>query len=363
MAVNELVNNNVKNLIPYVPGKPIEEVEREYGITNIIKMASNENPLGPSPKALEEMKRALNDIALYPDGSHFALIKALAKFWNVEENQIIVGNGSDELIHYIGITFLNGNDEIIQADTTFSQYEAAARLVGSKVVKVPLKNFTYDLEGIAEAVNEKTKMIFIANPNNPTGTVVTSKEVEKLMTAVPDNVIVVFDEAYYEYADKNDYPDCIQYVNNNKNVIILRTFSKIYALAGLRVGYGIANPEIIKYLNQVRAPFNVNSIGQIGAIASLADKEQITKSNKSNNEGKKYLYKELEMMGLEYTPTEANFIWININTNCRPVFVEMMKKGVIIRTGDIFNYPNYIRVTIGTEEQNKRFINTLREVL
>lgn len=363
MALSDLVRENVKRLKPYSPGKPIEEVEREFGITNIIKMASNENPLGPSPKAVEAMKAALENIALYPDGSSFSLIKALSAHWNVEEDRLIVGNGSDELIHYIGLAFLSAGDEVIQADTTFVRYESAAVLNDCKVINVPLKNFTYDLEGVAAKITDKTKLIFIANPNNPTGTAVTQRDVDKLMAVVPDHVIVIFDEAYNEYVESNDFPDTLKYVKAGANVIILHTFSKIYALAGLRIGYGIAKPEIIKYIHQVREPFNVNSIAQIGAIASLSDKDQVVRSARANSEGKKYLYAEFDAMGLPYAPTEANFIWVDIKTNCKPVFLEMMKRGVIVRTGDIFNYPTFIRVTIGTAEQNERFIKTLREVL
>lgn len=363
MAISNLVRESVKKLVPYSPGKPIEEVEREFGIKDIIKLASNENPLGPSPKAIEAMKKALADVALYPDGSHFALLSALAEYWKIGREYLIAGNGSDELIQYLGSTFLTDNDEVIQAETTFSRYESAAVLAGSKVISIPMKDFTYDLKSIADAITDRTKMIFIANPNNPTGTIVTQKDVDILMSKVPDHVIVVFDEAYNEYVESKDFPNTLEYVKNGANVVILHTFSKIYALAGLRVGYGIAKPEIIKYLNQVREPFNVNSIGQVGAIASLGDQEHVKQSAAVNSAGKRYMYKEFDDMKLTYIPTEANFIWVDIKQDCRSVFVEMMKRGVIIRTGDIFNYPTFIRVTIGTEEQNRRFISTLREVL
>ncbi|MHB0997887.1 MAG: histidinol-phosphate transaminase [Armatimonadota bacterium] len=363
MALSDLVKENICKLKPYSPGKPIEEVEREYGITNIIKMASNENPLGPSRKALEAMMKAVENVALYPDGSCFYLVKALAEHWGVNEDNIIIGNGSDELIHYTGITFLSPGDEVIQADTTFVRYESATVLNDCECTMVPLKNFAYDLDAIAERISEKTRMIFIANPNNPTGTAVSQKDVDRFMSKIPQKVIVVFDEAYNEYVESKDFPDTLQYVKDGANVLILHTFSKIYALAGLRVGYGIARPEIIQCMHQVREPFNVNSIAQAGAIASLKDPGQVTRSARVNSEGKKYLYSEFMSMGCEYAPSEANFIWVNINTDCRPVFKELLKKGVIIRTGDIFGYTTYIRVTIGTEEQNKRFIKSLREVL
>ena len=363
MAISDLVKENICRLKPYSPGKPIEEVEREFGITDIVKLASNENPLGPSPKAVEAMKKALEKVALYPDGSCFYLIKALANHWGVDEKELILGNGSDELIHYIGVTFLSPGDEVIQAETTFVRYESASVLNNCNCVMVPLRDFTHDHEAMADRITDRTRLIFVANPNNPTGTSVTQKAVEKFMARLPERVIVVFDEAYKEYVESPDFPDMYAYVRQGANVIILRTFSKIYGLAGLRIGYGIARPEIIQCLNQVREPFNVNSIAQVGALASIGDAEQVERSRRVNSEGKRYLYREFEAMRLPYAPSEANFIWVDIKRECRPVFTELLKRGVIVRTGDIFGYPTFFRVTIGTEAENQRFIRTLREVL
>ena len=363
MAMRDLVNENICRLKPYVPGKPIEEVEREFGITDIVKLASNENPLGPSPKALDAMRRALDKVALYPDGSCFYLKQALARHWGVSEKELIVGNGSDELIHYIGVTFLSGDDQVIQADPSFVRYESAAVLNNCNCVMVPLKDFTHDLDAMADRITDKTRLMFVANPNNPTGTAVTRKDVERFISRLPKRVIAVFDEAYYEYVESPDYPLMYDYVKAGANVIILRTFSKIYGLAGLRVGYGIARPEIIECLDQVREPFNVNSIAQVGALASLGDAGQVERSRRVNAEGKRFLYRELEAMGLPYVPTEANFIFVDLKRDCRPVFTELLKRGVIVRTGDIFGLPSFIRVTIGTEAENRRFIETLREVL
>ena len=361
--MDDLVKENIRRLKPYSPGKPIEEVEREFGITDIVKMASNENPLGPSPKALEAMKKALDKVALYPEGSCFYLKKALASHWGVSEDELIIGNGSDEIIHYLGVTFLSAGDEVVQANPSFVRYESAAVLNNCDCIMVPLKNYTHDLEAMADKITDRTRLVFVANPNNPTGTAVTQRDVERFMARLPERVIAVFDEAYYEYVESPDFPDMIDYVREGANVIVLRTFSKIYGLAGLRVGYGIARPEIIQCLNQVREPFNVNSIAQVGALASLEDKEQVERSKRVNSDGKKYLYRELEAMGLQYVPTEANFIFVDIKTNCRPVFTEMLKKGVIVRTGDIFGLPTFIRVTIGTKAENERFVRTLRDVL
>ena len=363
MALSDLVKENIRRLKPYSPGKPIEEVEREYGITDIVKLASNENPLGPSPKAVEAMRKALEKVSLYPDGICFYLKKALAKHWNVAEEQIIVGNGSDELIHYIGVTFLSAGDEVIQADPSFVRYESAAVLNDCECIMVPLRDLTHDLEAMAGRITDRTRLIFIANPNNPTGTAVTQRDVDRFMSRLPERVIAVFDEAYYEYVESPDYPDMLSCVNSGANVIVLRTFSKIYGLAGLRVGYGIARPEVIQCLNQVREPFNVNSIAQVGAVASLEDRGQVERSRRVNSEGKQFLYREFEAMGLPYAPSEANFVFFDIQRDCRPVFEELLKRGVIVRTGDIFGFPTFFRVTIGTDAENRRFIRALREVL
>jgi len=362
-VTDELVKENIRKLKPYSPGKPIEEVEREFGITDIVKLASNENPLGPSPRAVEAMKKALDNVALYPDGSCYQLKKALAPHWGVSEEQLIIGNGSDELIHYIGITFLCPGDEVIQADPSFVRYEAAAVLNNCECIMVPLRNFTHDLDAMADRITERTRLIFVANPNNPTGTVVTQRDVERFMSRLPRRVIAVFDEAYYEYVETPDFPNMLDYVRAGANVIVLRTFSKIYGLAGLRIGYGIARPEIIQCLNQVREPFNVNSVAQVGAVASLNDPEQVRRSKNLNSQAKRYFYGEFEAMGLSYTPSEANFVWVDIGRDSRAVFTELLKKGVIVRTGDIFGYPTHIRVTTGTQAENERFIKALREIL
>lgn len=363
MSISDLVGENICRLKPYSPGKPIEEVQREYGLTDIIKMASNENPLGPSPKAVEAMKRAVEKVALYPEGSCYLLKKALAAHWSVCEDQLIIGNGSDEIIRYIGLAFLRAGDEVIQGDVTFSQYEAAATLGDCGCVCAPMRSFTYDLDAMSDRINERTRLVFIPNPNNPTGTAVKQKDVDRFMAKLPKRVFAIFDEAYYEYVDDPDFPRIMDYVESGANAIILRTFSKIYALAGLRVGYGIARPEIVQCLEQVRQPFNVNSVAQAGAIASLADPGQVERSRRNNEVGKRFLYGEFDRMGLRYEPTQANFIWVDLGRECRPVFTELLKRGVIIRTGDVFGCSTFIRVTIGTEAENERFISTLKEVL
>ncbi len=358
-----ICRESILKLKPYIPGKPIEEVEREYGVKNIIKLASNENPLGPSPKAIEAMKQMAANVGLYPDGSCYTLRNAVAEHLGVKPDNLTFGAGSDEVIHVIALALLEEGDEVISCDPTFVQYETAALLCECVYHKVPLKNHTYDLEGIAEKLNPHTKLVFIANPNNPTGTLVTHSEVERLLSRMPERAVLVLDEAYYEYNERSDYPRSVSWVLEGRNVIVLRTFSKAYGLAGLRVGYGIARPDIIGYLEQVRQPFNVSSIGQVAAIASLGDQEHVERSRKLNAEGKRYLYREFDRLGLPYAPSEANFVWVDLRQDSVRVFKELLRRGVIIRTGDIFGMPTWARVTIGKMEENARFIAALEEVL
>jgi histidinol-phosphate aminotransferase len=353
----------VLRLRPYVPGKPIEEVQREYGLTDIIKLASNENPLGPSPKAVEAMKEAVEKVGLYPDGNCFALRRAVAAHLGVQPENLTFGAGSDELIHEIGVSMMESGDEIIQADPTFSQYETAAVVNDCLCCKVPLAGHRHDLEAMARLINEHTKFIFIANPNNPTGTLVGHDEVKKLLDKLPERVMLVLDEAYFEYNERDDYPRGLEWVNEGRNVIILRTFSKIYGLAGLRLGYAVAKPELIANLEQVRLPFNINSVAMAGAIASLEDQDHIERSRALNAQGKRYFYQEFDRLGLPWVPSEANFVWVDLKKDSKWVFTELLKRGVIIRTGDVFGAPTYARITIGTPEENLRFISALEEVL
>ena len=362
-TTTDICRKCILNLTPYVPGKPIEEVKRELGIDDIIKMASNENPLGPSPKALEAMKSALENIGQYPEGSCFELRQALAQQLDVEPEMLIFGTGADEVIHYLGIALLDGDDEIVQADPSFVQYKAASTLMDCNAHMVPLKDWTHDLKAMLERVNERTKMFFITNPNNPTGTIVSWEQVEAVMDSLPQRCILVLDEAYYEYVDDSEYTRSIESAKQGRNVIALRTFSKIYAMAGLRIGYGVAPKRLVDMLERVRLPFNVNSVAQVGALASLDDPDQVTRTRKQNTRSKEYFYRELDSMGVPYTPTQANFLWVDVQRDCKEVFNALMRRGVIVRTGDIFGHPTHIRVTTGTDEQNQRFISTLREVL
>jgi len=361
--VEKNARREIFSLKPYVPGKPIEEVERELGLEGVIKMASNENPLGPSPRAQEAYMNAVKDLNLYPDGNCFYLKQKLAEKFGRLPDSFMVGNGSDELLRLITEAFVGPGDEVIYGDPSFSEYEFMTCIMGGRVKPIPLRDFTYDLQAMKAAVTDKTKIIYVCNPNNPTGTIITGGQLETFMDGLEEDILVVFDEAYYEYVDHPDYQSGLGYLDRGRNVIVLRTFSKIYGLAGLRIGYGISTPEIVDAVNRVREPFNVNLVAQRAATAALDDEEHLTRSREVNRQGKEYLYREFRSMGLHYVPTEANFIFVDIGQDCRRVFQELLKLGVIIRTGDIFGYPTYIRVTVGTEEQNKRFISSLRKVL
>jgi histidinol-phosphate aminotransferase len=354
---------HVQRLRPYVPGKPIEEVEREYGITGIVKMASNENPLGPSPRALEAIRAALHNLGHYPEGSCYGLVRALARHLEVSPENLVAGNGSDEIIHYLGLAYLRPGDEVVTGDPSFLRYESAAVLNESEFVAVPLNGHRFDAEAMAERLTERSRLAFIANPNNPTGTIIRQKELERFLDRCPPHTIVVMDEAYCEYVDDADYPRSLDAVREGRNVVVLRTFSKIYGLAGLRVGYGVARREIIHAIHQVREPFNVNSLAQAAAVASLEDPEQVARSRRNNLEGREYLYHEFERLGLPYIPTQANFVVVDVRRPIRPVLEGLMRRGIIVRNDPAWGMPSSLRVTIGTPEDNRRFIRELEAVL
>jgi histidinol-phosphate aminotransferase len=361
----QLAKDGVMTISPYEPGKPIEEVSRELGIpeADIIKMASNENPLGASPLGVQAIKDCAEMVNLYPDGDCYSLKLDLAELLGVNPQNILMGNGSNDVLQIIADTFINPVDEVIYSRHAFVVYTLVTKVADAKAVITEMKDYAHDLDAMADAITEMTKVIFIANPNNPTGTMVTTEQVEQFMKRVPDDVIVVFDEAYYEYVTRDDYPQTIKYVNEGRNVIVCRTFSKIYGLAGLRVGYGIAKPELVEVMNKVRQPFNVSMVAQSAAIASLKDRDHVEKSIKVNIEGKEYLYDELKKIGLDYVPSEANFILVHLDSPGPQVMKEMLKYGVIVRPLVGYELPNSIRVTIGTREQNERFISSLKAVL
>jgi len=358
-----LLRKGILDLKPYVPGKPIEEVKREFGLKEVIKLASNETSVGPSPLAVAAIKKELNNINLYPEGSSRLLREKLASKLELDEKMIIVTNGEDDIIDLIGMTFINDGDEVITGEITFPAYEAAAKIMGGKIIPVKLKDYSYNLEEIVQQINKKTKIIFICNPNNPTGTIVDKESVDKFIKHVPEDLVVVFDEAYYDYMEDKNYSDSLSYVLEGKNVIVLRTFSKIAGIAGVRVGYGIAKLELIGYLNRVVNPFTTNRLAQVAALASLNDEEHRKKVLRSNQKGKKYLYRELKKIDLFYLPTEANFIFIDLKEDSEVIFKKLLRKGVIIRPGKTWGCPNFIRVTIGTPYENEKFIQALKEVM
>jgi histidinol-phosphate aminotransferase len=353
------VPEHIKNLVPYVPGKPIEELERELGISGSIKLASNENPLGPSPKAIAAIKRAVEGLNRYPDGSGFYLSQTLAKKYAVDPAQVILGNGSNELIELLVRTFVQPGDEVISADPSFVVYSMITQAAGGTNIIVPCRDMRHDLDAMAERITPKTKIAFIANPNNPTGTMNTKAEMDRFLGRVPGPVIVAVDEAYFEYVTHADYPESLDYLRDGKNVIALRTFSKIYGLAGLRIGYGITTPEIAGLMNKVRQPFNTNALGQIGAVAALADRKHVEKSIAVNNEGRQFLYQSFGRLGISFFPTETNFILFETNRDGRELYAALLKQGVIIRPLG----GNRLRVTIGLPEENKRFVDELEKIL
>ncbi len=363
MQTPPTVAGHIATLRPYVPGKPIEEVQRELGLADVIKLASNENPLGPSPRALDALLRAAAGVALYPEGAAPSLRRAVALAQNMPEDTLVFGNGSDEVLHLLSLSFLSPGDEIVQGDPSFSMYEIYAAQCNAAAVKVPLTNFAHDLDAMADAITPKTRIVFIANPNNPTGTLVTQPQVERFLSRVPGRVIVVLDQAYDEYVSDPDKPDLRPLVREGRNVMILHTFSKAYGLAGLRIGYGITRPEIAEVLNRVRSPFNVNLPAQAAAAAALADTAHVAETVKLNSAGLRYFYSEFERLGLAYVPSEGNFVLVDVGRDSRDVFEKLQQKGVIVRAAYGMGLPQHIRVSTGTLAQNERFIAALKDVL
>ncbi|MBI5559987.1 MAG: histidinol-phosphate transaminase [Deltaproteobacteria bacterium] len=360
-VLNIEVPGEIRSLSPYPPGKPIEELERELGLKGSIKLASNENPLGPSKKAVSAVKNALKNLNRYPDGSCFYLKERLSRFLGFSPDSLVTGNGSNEIIELLVRTFLGRGDEAVMGEPSFAVYPLAVQAAGGRPIRVPLKDFTLDLEGMAERVSPRTRLIFIANPNNPTGTIVKKGELERFMDRVPTGVIVCMDEAYREFATSPDFPDSLGYVREGRAVIVLRTFSKIYGLAGLRVGYGVTQPVLVDFLNRVRQPFNVNSLAQAAAIAALDDTGHVEKVRKNNILGLKYLFAELKKLGCGCVPTEANFFLMQAGDG-EALYNALLKQGVIVRPLKSYGLGEYIRVTVGTPKENRRFIETLRSI-
>lgn len=358
-----LVNDAFLTLKPYPPGKPISETERELGITGCIKLASNENPLGPSPKAVAAVSDILKSLHDYPDGGGYYLKDRLAEFVGYGTDHIILGNGTNELIEMLIRTCIRPGENMVYAEQSFIAYKLCGLAANAEIIEVPLKDMRYDLEAMAAAMNDKTKLVFIANPNNPTGTYVSKAEMDAFMKAVPEQVIVVLDEAYLEYVDAPDYPSALDYLEVRDRVMVTRTFSKCYGLAGLRVGYGVAKPELIDFLNRGRQPFNCNSLAQAGALAALDDQAHVDASVELNNSERTRLSAALSERGLGVVPSQANFILVDFKRDGAQVYQDMLQKGVIIRPMGGYGLTTFGRISIGTKPQNDRMLSVLDEVL
>ena len=359
-----LVPPYIKKLKSYKPGKPIEEVQRELGLDDIIKLASNENPLGPSPKALSAIQNSMIESHRYPDASGYELRKKLSNRFNVNINNVVLGSGSEGIMSTIMRTFLLNDDELVSAQNSFIGFRVLANASGNKIHWVPMKNHHYDLESMADKITDYTKIVYIANPDNPMGTYITRKEFDAFYSHVPERVLIILDEAYFEYAEnREDYPDSMTY--RYDNVITLRSFSKAYGLGGIRIGYGFAHDELISNLLKVKAPFEPSALAQVAGHAALDDSGFLSKTVETNKRGMNYLREQLEIMGVKYIPSVANFITTIWDSESRATELtkELLKKGVIVRQLNSFGWPAYIRISIGLEKENHRFINALKEIL
>lgn len=361
--IERLARKGILRITPYIAGKSIEEVEKELGAKKWIKLASNENLLGPSPKAVEAMSQELPTIYLYPDGPCPLLRQALAQKFSLSERMVVISNGADNLILMIANAFVNEGDEVVMADPTFPVYTNVTQIMGGKVIKVKLKDYTHDLNGMLKKVNRKTKLVFVCNPNNPTGTTVSQESFNQFLYNLPAQVIVILDEAYGDFVEDAFYPNGLDYAKGKRQMIVLRTFSKVYGLAGLRIGYALGREDLVDCLYQVRDPFPVHRLAQVAAVAALNDREHALRSIQMVYEGKRYLYRELDKMGLPYVPSQANFVLIDFERDSNEIFQALLREGIIIRPGKTWGYPTCARVTIGRMEDNQRFIRALKKVL
>ena len=359
---SKLARDGIMKLVPYVAGKPIEEVQEEFGIERVVKMASNENPLGLSPKAIAAMEQEMKNCNFYPEGSSPKVRKKLAERLGVGEEQIFLATGGDHILTLLGNAFVNEGEEVIAGAPSFYTYSLSTMAMGGTLVKVPLKDNCYDLDAILAAITPKTKMIFFCNPNNPTGTIVGKAKVADFMSKVPDHCVVVFDEAYFEFVGDPEYPNGIDYAKQGANVVVLRTFSKVYGLAGLRIGYAIVAEHLVPVFGRVVPPFPVNRLAQVAAEASLEDTEFFNAVIENNNKGRAYLNAQFDAMDMPYAPSHGNFIYVDIGMSAAEANEQLLRRGVVIRPGTQWGYPSHIRVSIGTMEENEIFINALKEI-
>jgi histidinol-phosphate aminotransferase len=361
-SIWDLANPQLRDLAVYEPGKPIEETARELGIdpAEIVKLASNENPLGASPKAIQAMRAALENAHLYPDGSGFCLTRAIAAKLGLKPENVILGNGSNEVIEFLGHAFLNPGEDVITCQYAFVVYKLLATAFSVRTVETPSPDYQQNLDATLEVITPKTRLIFIPNPNNPTGTLVSQGAINRFMSRVPDSIIVVFDEAYFEFLD--DSPDTLRYVREHRNVVVLRTFSKIHGLAGVRIGYAVAPSQVIEVLHKTRQPFNVNSIALAGALAALDDEGHLRETKRVVKEGRAYLQEQFAEMRIRFVPGVANFVMVNVGDGCA-VFEKLLKRKIIVRPLKGYGLPDWVRISVGTLEENKKLIAALREVM
>lgn len=361
--IYSLAVEGVQKLIPYKAGKPIEELERELGISNIVKLASNENPLGIGEKAKAAIQNAMADLALYPDGSGFNLKNTLAKKYGVLPEQITLGNGSNEILELVARAFLTPDNEVIFSQHAFAVYPIVTQAVGAKAVVTPAINYGHDLLGMLEKITSKTRLVFIANPNNPTGTLLSQQAIEHFVDMLPQHVICVLDEAYFEFVSQTESVDSVSWLQKFPNLIITRTFSKAYGLAGLRVGYSLSSVEIADLLNRVRQPFNNNSLALVAAQAALNDAEHVRATVENNAAGMKQLTDGFAKLGLDWIPSAGNFVSVDLDQQGTPIYEKLLRKGVIVRPVDVYEMPTFLRISIGTPAENVKFLTALEEVL
>lgn len=359
-----LATAGVQKLQPYQPGKPMEELERELGLSEVIKLASNENPLGPGLMARAAVRAQIDELGRYPDGNGFALKHTLSQQTGVGTDTLTLGNGSNDVLELIVRAFCTPEHEVIFSQHAFAVYPIATQAVGAKAVVTPAVDWGHDLQAMADAITERTRIIFVANPNNPTGTWTSGEAIKSLLVTVPDDVLVVVDEAYREYVDEPQYPNCAKWVEHYPNLIVTRSFSKIYGLGGLRVGYAISNPLIADIINRVRQPFNVNNLAMVAAVAALRDEEHVAISIELNRVELARLTVAFTGMGLGYVPSVGNFVSVDLGRDALPVYDALLREGVIVRPiGGGYGMPNHLRVTVGLESENTRFLKALEKVL
>lgn len=358
-----LVNPWILDVNPYQPGKNLSECQREYGLTHFVKLASNENPLGPSPKVMQALQEAISDIANYPDSGGYELRKALSEHTRLPIDQILLGNGSEEILKMLMEAFVMSGQEVVFGQYAFMAYEVIAKSIGANIRKIPMPNWTLDLDRVLSNITPKTKIIFLANPNNPTGTYNNADELYHFMQRVPDNVLVVCDEAYYEYVKQTDYPQTHTWLDAFPNLVITRTFSKAYGLAGLRIGYVMAHEEIISILSRIRMPFNVNMLAQVAAHAAIKDQAFLKYSVEMNAKHREGLMQGLINLGIPFIPSECNFLMMNVKMDGSELYEQLLRMGVIIRPLKFFNLHHHVRVSVGLEEENNCFLNAIRQAL